>query len=353
MRRVAQVGNSSVIAAQAPDHSLLFYWQNIGSGQWSREQVAGPGTTGLDPQIAQVGNSSVIVTAGGAEPAAAHPALFYWQPIRAGSWNPEELPFPNATRFAPSVAQVGNSSVIAAQIAVDNSLRFYWQDIGSGQWNPEQVAGPGTTFSAPSVAQVGNSSVIAAQGPGESLHFYWQAIRSGNWNPPEEVPLSGAPGRILPPKGNTISLEFPNPSVAQVGNSAVIAVTQSDNSLWFYWQAIGSGNWNPGEQVASGGISSNPSVAQVGNSAVIAATQSNNTLWFYWQAIGSGQWNAEQVPLQGGAAPVTGDPSVAQVGDSSVIAVTRADGSLWFYWQAIGSGQWNAELVAPPGSVLP
>jgi len=60
------------------------------------------------------------------------------------------------------------SSVIAAQ-GPNNSLVFYWQAIGSTTWNPVQaVAGPGTTFSAPSVAQVGNSSVIAAQGPAEA-----------------------------------------------------------------------------------------------------------------------------------------------------------------------------------------
>jgi hypothetical protein len=41
-------------------------------------------------------------------------------------------------------------------------------------------------------------------------------------------------------------------SVAQVGGSAVIAVTQQDNNLWFYWQAIGAAPWNP-ELVGPGG----------------------------------------------------------------------------------------------------
>ena len=45
------------------------------------------------------------------------------------------------------------------------------------------MAGPDTTFSAPSVAQVGNSTVIAAQGPGNSLQFNWQPIGSLQWNP--------------------------------------------------------------------------------------------------------------------------------------------------------------------------
>jgi hypothetical protein len=38
---VAQVGDSSVIAAASPDNSLQFFWQPIGSGQWNPEQVFG------------------------------------------------------------------------------------------------------------------------------------------------------------------------------------------------------------------------------------------------------------------------------------------------------------------------
>jgi hypothetical protein len=61
---VAQVGNSTVIAVAAPDESLMFYWQPIGSEQWNAEQVAGPGTTIMWPSVAQVGNSTVIAAQG-------------------------------------------------------------------------------------------------------------------------------------------------------------------------------------------------------------------------------------------------------------------------------------------------
>jgi len=44
------------------------------------------------------------------------------------------------------------------------------------------VADPGSAFSAPSVAQVGNSSVIAVEGPDGSVLFYWQPIGSLQWN---------------------------------------------------------------------------------------------------------------------------------------------------------------------------
>ena len=62
--KVAQVGNSSVIAAQGPGNSLQFYWQPIGSQQWNTEQVAGPGSAFSAPSVAQVGDSSVIAAQG-------------------------------------------------------------------------------------------------------------------------------------------------------------------------------------------------------------------------------------------------------------------------------------------------
>jgi predicted chitinase len=137
------------------------------------------------PSVAQVGDSTVIAAAD-----TDGSLVFYWQPIGSQQWNPEQVAGPESVINWPSVAQVGNSTVIAA-LGPDNSLLFYWQPIGSQQWNPEQVAGPGTTFDAPSVAQVGNSTVIAAQGPGGSLLQYWQPIGSGQWNP-EQVTGTGS-----------------------------------------------------------------------------------------------------------------------------------------------------------------
>src|SRR5580693_4082038 len=69
---VAQVGLSSVIAAEGPGHSLLFYWQTIGGVPWHPELVAGPGTTFSAPKVAQVGTSSVIAAEG-----PGHSLLFY------------------------------------------------------------------------------------------------------------------------------------------------------------------------------------------------------------------------------------------------------------------------------------
>ena len=157
-------------------------------GTWAEgiwQALAGPGTTFSAPSVAQVGKQTVIAAQGPNNSLA-----FYWQPIGSGTWNPEQVAGQGTTSSAPSVAQVGNQTVIAAQ-GPNNSLVFYWQPIGSGTWNPEQVAGPGTTSSAPSVAQVGKQTVIAAEGPNNSLVFYWQPIGATAWNPVQQVARPG------------------------------------------------------------------------------------------------------------------------------------------------------------------
>ena len=59
----------------------------------------------------------------------------------------------------------------------------------------------------------------------------------------------GTPESLSPVSGGGTGIAFWWPSVAQVGDSTVIAAPGPDGSLLFYWQPIGSQQWNP-EQVA-------------------------------------------------------------------------------------------------------
>jgi hypothetical protein len=52
---------------------------------------------------------------------------------------------PASAASAASVAQVGNSLVIATE-GPGHSLIFYWPSIGGVPWHTELVAGAGTTF---------------------------------------------------------------------------------------------------------------------------------------------------------------------------------------------------------------
>ena len=232
---------------------------------------------------------------------------------------------------------------------VDNSgtLWSYQRKISGGNWFQQPVAGPGPgkpefALQSPSVAQVGDSAVIAAVDTSGGLWFYWQTIDTTLWSPGQLVdgPTTES--------GNILAY----PSVAQVGDSSVI-IAVDGGSLWFYWQTIGTTPWNPepvflAEPEGHGeAILPYPSVAQVGDSAVIAAANSNSSisLQFYWQAIGTAGWNnpPERVPVPGA---VLASPSVAQVGDSAVIAASDTNGDLWYFWQTIGTAGWTKEIVA-------
>ena len=105
---ITQAGNSSVIATEAADHSLWFYFQPIGSAGWSSQQVAPPGTTFFNPSIAKSGNSTVIAAVG------TDGLDFYWQPIGGSGWNHQLVSGPGTLSGYPSIAQSGNSTVIAA-----------------------------------------------------------------------------------------------------------------------------------------------------------------------------------------------------------------------------------------------
>ena len=113
--------------------------------------------------------------------AADHSLWFYWQPIGGPGWNSQRVAAPGTTFFNTSVAQSGNSTVIAA-MNPNEGLDFYWQPIGGSGWKHQQGAGSLTTGSPPSIAQVGNSAVIVADGPNVGQDFYWQPIGGSGWH---------------------------------------------------------------------------------------------------------------------------------------------------------------------------
>jgi hypothetical protein len=69
----------------------------------------------------------------------------------------------------------------------DRSLWYYWQPIGAGGWNPEQVAGPAAIRQA-SVTQVGNWSAIGAVDTMDGLSVFWQQIDATGW---VKIPVPG------------------------------------------------------------------------------------------------------------------------------------------------------------------
>jgi hypothetical protein len=334
---VAGVGTSSVLAATDFNNgSLDFYWEAAGSPSWSTaEHVAGQGTTSSFAAVAQVGNSSVIAAQG---PSGLD---FYWQAIGSPTWSPAQVVAGvDATQGTPAIAQVGQSTVIAAQTP-SGQINFYYQPIGSPTWSkPQQVTGsasgsPAGTYGYPSVTQVGNAAVIVAQGPGATLWMFWQQIGTAKWTGEK---VAGA---------NSTDTQ---PSVAQVGQSTVIAAG-GDNTLYTYSQPIGGTTWTPDAVTTDSEGFHDPSITQVGNAAVVAVyrdelnsqSQIETSLYSYVSTpIGNATWTPHQVtqygPFNGG-----GDPTIAQVDGSAVIGVPLSNGTGLFYWES--GWNWHPETV--------
>ena len=336
---VAPVGNSSVLAATDwNNHSLDFYYQPIGRPTWSKpQQVSGPNTVTSFPAVKQIGNSTGIAVQG--ENDSLH---YYWQQIGSPHWSAaQQVGGSGTTLGQPALAQVGKSAVIAAR-GPGGVIDFYYQPWGSPTWSkPQQVTGaasgsPAGPYSDPSVAQVGDATVIAAQGPGASLYMFWQQIGSRVWHAQK---VAGAKST------------YTVPSVAQVGNSTVIAAG-STNTVYTYTQKIGTTGWTPDPVYNSANGVADPSVAQVGNSVVVvdsvdavsARGAVTTSMKAFWQTIGARTWTPQQVTPQG---PFNGgsDPSVAQVGNSAVIGVALSGGNGLFYYEPIGKTPWHPENV--------
>jgi hypothetical protein len=338
MNGVAQVGDTSAVVTLDEDGNVWYFWQTIGSSApFSPNQVTRGQKVGSAPSVAGVGGQAVIAVVGPDQT-----LRVYQQPsstiATGGSWIPTfDLGF--AISQAPSIAQVGDFAVIAV---VDDfgALWSFQQDISKRHWLPPQKVAGSAALQSPSVARVGDSAVIAAIDDQNSLWFYWQTIGdpTATWHP-ELVDGPAKSGR-----------SFAYPSVAQGGDASVVIAVDNTGSLWSYWQTIGSSApWNPNpvlltEPEAPFSTLPYPSIAQVGDSAVITAANSNPdvSLWFFWQANPAAEWIPEGVP----SGTILASPSVAQVGNSSVIAASDNNGDLLFFWQTIGTGGWNAESVA-------
>jgi hypothetical protein len=336
---VARVANSSVLAATDwNNHSLNFYYQPLGGKPWSKpQQVAGANTTTSFPAVAQIGNSTGIAVQG--ENDSLH---YYWQQVGSRPWSAaQQVGGSGTTLGKPALAQVGKSAVIAAQGPGD-VIDFYYQPFGSPTWSkPQQVTGPASgspagPYGDPSITQVGDATVIAAQGPGATLYMFWQQIGSPVWHAQ----------RVAPAKST-----YTVPSVAQIGNATVIAAG-STNTVYTYTEPIGSTSWTPEPVYNTPNGVADPSIAQVGNSVVVVDTvdgvsgagKVTTSMKAFWQTIGTRAWTPQQVTAPG---PANGgsDPSVAQFGGSAVIGVALSGGNGLFYWEANGTTPWHPESV--------
>jgi hypothetical protein len=185
----------------------------------------------------------------------------------------------------PAMAWTGSSLVLTAVDSDTNELDYWWQAAGTSTWTEEPVA-PGIT-GTPAIAWTGSSVVITAVGVNGDLYYWWQAAGSTTWN--QQTVSTAA--------NFTDSAYTTRPSIAWTGGSVIITATSApvpasesaDTTLYYFWQAAGSGTWNP--EIVPSQYGTVAQIAWTGSTAeIIDSAEDGSGLNYFWQPAGSPSW---------------------------------------------------------------
>jgi acylphosphatase len=272
------------IAAVSPDGSLMYYWSAPGSSTWIPNQVAGPGSTVLDPSIVVRPDGEVDIVAKGSD----NSLMYYWA-NKGIPWTPNQVAGPGTTFSPPSIIVRPDGEVDIVAQGPGSSLMYYWANQGIPPWTPNQVAGPGTTFSSPSIFVRPDGEVdIVAQGPARSL-MYYRANKG--------IPWAGS--RVVVPEQ---TINDPSIFVRPDGEVDIVALTYespTEISLFYYYRANQGTQWNSIEIAAPGTstLTSNPSifVRPDGEADVVARGVPDSQVMYYSLAPGGSTWTSEKV----------------------------------------------------------
>jgi len=235
-----------------------------------------------------------------------------------------------------SIAWTGKSVVIAS--TYDNAdVCYFFQSVGASQWPREIVAAAGSTapgvwanYQNPAIAWTGTSVVIAGTDSNGNLNFWWQPAGSTGWPAPQQV--AGAPAG---------GVSYLNPAIAWTGSSVVITAADTNGNLYYWWQAAGATSWHRQPVVPDPEVRYvNPAIAWTGGSVVITATDGDGFLYYWWQKADTTTWHPETVAA--GSTDVRyQNPAIAWTGTSVVITAADSNGNLNFWWQAADTGTWH------------
>lgn len=384
-RQLVEANGSSVISFADVFGGVDVDCQPIGGASWSLQSVGQEGTlaavgtssTGTfyaPPSIARVGDDTVVAAEG------ANHSVDVWlqQPMFAirgtassgcdkNAWYPDPIPGVDNTYSAPSVAALGNNTIVITAMGPSGRLEFYSQILGSTSWSPVQVAGYQSVAGNPSIAVVNNTPVIVARGTGSTanhIELWYENTGTGEWSAPQ--PVDNAVPCTLLTNYSAGTIQYQDPSVAQIGGEvAVVTATavgaggNACGALEYYTAPLGSSSWTA--QTVFGDLPQDtdpggcffafagPSLTQVGGSVEVAANGAwASNVCVFWMPIGGSAWSAPALVGQysGTAVTYTSPASIAQVGNSSVVFYPYDD-SGDFYWDAIGSPNWSTAQTIP------
>jgi hypothetical protein len=263
-----------VIAAEGPNNSLDFYWQQNGATGWNPETVAGARSTYSAPSLAVNGGGVNIVAQGPGD------CLNFWWAFNGSStWTWESVATFGTTYSAPAIVSNDGSANVVAE-GPGNSLDFYWQQNGTTPWHPEVVAADGTTYSAPAITANDGSVNIVAQGPQLDPQFYWAQNGTANWHPGTLPGSDITSSAITTYTGNRDGVHVVSESLF-----GTLSVDSAEN---------GSGTWQYQAAYGDGGAGAAPAATMNNGSLNIAVFASSGDLDFYWQDS-SGAYHQELV----------------------------------------------------------
>jgi hypothetical protein len=395
---LAQVGNYLLLGGQGPDNQGVVYFQVVGTSGWSELEQTQPNTVYSPVSITALtdgGSTLVAMVAEGAN----NSLNLWWQnavgpcgtsgcPNIQETWNQEEVGGPGSTYSTPSIIQIDNDVVVAAE-GPDNELSIWWQQIGADGWHKINQFSE-YVYSQPTMADTFGFLSIAfeyaggADGcpctPGQDFDFCdpatlyteqtvsdfkepWPLVWPGN-------PCIWTGGGT--PTGAKDSLGFllpMAPAMAEYdeasgeGNGGFIVAPSKDDGLdsWTPYPAANPSSSNPQglnlttSDAIEGSVVSGLSVAGFDNGLVGAASVGSGDLYFDWTNGNDSQWtNSARFVIAN--SQYVGQPSLIPVSDSNtnsqlvLLAGEYTCGGAEVNWQNLGSSTWQSAGSFPEGT---
>jgi hypothetical protein len=354
---VAWTGHTAVVAAVNNAGNLDYYYQQDGSTTWNQEVVAKCCYGNSTPAIAQTGSTVSIVESGEGGQVDyyyEYDGVCLIQSLCPPGWHKEVVATaPSGTYYGPAtISWTGSMVIIAADHALAGGsgaptvLDYWYSDGGTGAWHEEQVAtsvgynGPGR----PSIGWTGSAVIITDTDAHGNLDYWYQDAGTRPWHQQQVAPAGSL--------GNNGGGFWSFPVISWTGSTVIIAATNEDGDLDYWYQDAGTTPWHQ-EQVAGPGSVDigGPAIAWTGSSVVLAGVTESGSLHFWVQAADTRPWDHEHVATLSQAGGEFFPPSMAAAGGHVVItdsdgSIHPVGGNLDYWWKRVGTTDWHQQQVA-------
>jgi hypothetical protein len=327
---VAWTGHTAVVAA-VNNAGNLDYYQQDGSTTWNQEVVAKCCYNNSVPSIAQTGSTVSIAESGEGGQVDYYDkfdGICLVQSLCPPGWHKQVVATaPRGTYYGPAtISWTGSTVIIAADHALAGGsgaptvLDYWWEVAGTTAWHEEQVA-TGVGYNGPdrpSIGWTGSTAIITDTDANGNLDYWYQYAGTRPWHQQQVAPAGSL--------GNNGGGFWSFPVISWTGNAVIIAATNEDGDLDYWYQDAGTTPWHRQQVAGAGSVGiGGPVIAWTGSSVVLAGVTQDGSLNFWVQAAGTTPWHHEHVATLGQAGELF-PPSMASAGGHVVI--TDSDGSI-------------------------